>query len=462
MSSLETGYPDAEFHAGLSASRAHLGLQQALLAAQSAEKNALLWFADILQRKLFRELGYSSIQAYAGEALGFSPSKTSQFLRLAEALEALPLMRAAAATGEIPWTKLRELARVATPASEREWVAEARCSSRRALAAKVTQVKEQARRERHRDPAQRTLDEVLGAEAATAQPGSPVPAGPLPGGAVAAAAPAGAAAAPSTFGWATAQAPAEAPPCAVTLRLDGIQLARFDALMAKARKHRVKLSREELLLQALAAFVEGAPGSRSADSGPDQYPFTRVNSGCGPRNWEDPVPELATRADSGRALSTDGLAMDASGEGMAAPVSPRSSSVPAQVIIYKCKDCGRAEVVTSQGRRTISPSTLERIECDAIVQTPEGHNRATIPPKVRRAVLARGGHRCQVRGCGRTQNLEIHHIRPRSEGGSNKPDNLAVVCGLCHPLLHDKGLASPLLRPAGVPSSAPRKDQPGS
>ena len=161
MPSLETGYPGAEFRGGLSASRAHEGLQQALAASHSAEKHALLWFTDILQRNLYRELGYSSIQAYAGEALGFSPSKTSQFLRLAETLEALPLMKAAAATGEIPWTKLREVARVATPASEREWVAEARCSSRRALAAKVTQVKEQARQDRRRDPAQRTLDEAL-------------------------------------------------------------------------------------------------------------------------------------------------------------------------------------------------------------------------------------------------------------------------------------------------------------
>jgi len=274
MPSLETGYPGAEFHAGLPASRAHHGLQQALLASQSAEKHALLWFTDILQRQLFRELGYSSIQAYAGEALGFSPSKTSQFLRLAETLEALPLMKAAAASGEIPWTKLREVARVATPTSEREWVAEARCSSRRALAAKVTQAKEQARQARRQDPAQRTLDEALGAVAPAVQPSSPVPAGPLPGGSVAVAAPAGAAAAPSTFGWATAQAPAEAPPCAITFRLDGMQLARFDALMAKARKRGIKLSREELLLQALAAFVEGAPGSQSEDSGPDQYPFT--------------------------------------------------------------------------------------------------------------------------------------------------------------------------------------------
>jgi len=148
MPSLETGFPGAEFKGGLPAARAHHGLQQALLAPRARRSTPCSGSPTSGSASSTGELGYSSIQAYAGEALGFSPSKTSQFLRLAETLEALPLMKAAAANGEIPWTKLREVARVATPASEREWVAEARCSSRRTLAAKVTQVKEQARQDR--------------------------------------------------------------------------------------------------------------------------------------------------------------------------------------------------------------------------------------------------------------------------------------------------------------------------
>ena len=53
---------------------------------QRAEKNAVLWFAEINGRGLFRELGYSSIHQYAAEALGFSQSRTYQFLRLAESV----------------------------------------------------------------------------------------------------------------------------------------------------------------------------------------------------------------------------------------------------------------------------------------------------------------------------------------------------------------------------------------
>ena len=45
-------------------------MKEALAELGRAEKNALLWFADIWKRKLYRELGYSSIKVYASEALG--------------------------------------------------------------------------------------------------------------------------------------------------------------------------------------------------------------------------------------------------------------------------------------------------------------------------------------------------------------------------------------------------------
>jgi hypothetical protein len=245
------------------------------------------------------------------------------------------------------------------------------------------------------------------------------------------------------LGWATAQAPAAAPPCAVTFRLDGMQLARFDALMAKARKHGIRLSREELLLQALAAFVEGAPASQLEESGPDQYPFTRVNSG------ETPGSSPADPREAPGSNPTN------SGARLASAGSVRARSVPAQIILYRCQGCGRAEVVTSQGRRAVSKSMLERIECDAVVQAPGLPNRSTILPSVRQAVLARDGHRCQIRACGSTQSLEVHHVRPRSQGGSNKPENIISLFAPCHQLLHEKGLASTLLRPtAELPSSA--------
>jgi len=54
------------------------------------------------------------------------------------------------------------------------------------------------------------------------------------------------------------------------------------------------------------------------------------------------------------------------------------------------------------------------------------------------AILKRDRFRCQVPGCNCRRNLHIHHIIPRSHGGSDEPGNLIVLCEKCHlRLLHD-------------------------
>ncbi len=125
----------------MSANEIHARLEAALSELQRAEKNVVLLFGEILSRKLYRDLGYSSIQAYAAEALGFTPSKTSQFVRLTGALEELPCLRRSVASGELGWTKAREVAKVATPTSEEKWIAEAGRSSSRSLEQKVRAVR---------------------------------------------------------------------------------------------------------------------------------------------------------------------------------------------------------------------------------------------------------------------------------------------------------------------------------
>lgn len=84
----------------VSAHEADAALRQPLDELLGAERNAVLWFAEIARRKLYLELGYASIHQYASEALGFSNNKTGRFLRLAADLERLPGMRAAPAKGE--------------------------------------------------------------------------------------------------------------------------------------------------------------------------------------------------------------------------------------------------------------------------------------------------------------------------------------------------------------------------
>ncbi|MBC8426457.1 HNH endonuclease [bacterium] len=145
----------------MSAAELHTRLEAALRDLKRAERNAVLLFGEIMRRRLYRDLGYPSIHIYAAEALGFSPSKTSQFVRLAGALEELPKLRRSVALGELGWTKAREVAKVATPGSESRWIAEAARSSSRGLESKVRAARKEARR-REKPP---TLDIDAGTDA---------------------------------------------------------------------------------------------------------------------------------------------------------------------------------------------------------------------------------------------------------------------------------------------------------
>jgi len=51
---------------------------------------AVLWFQEIVERELYRELGYCSVYQYAAVELEFSRTRTGNFLQLARKLEALP------------------------------------------------------------------------------------------------------------------------------------------------------------------------------------------------------------------------------------------------------------------------------------------------------------------------------------------------------------------------------------
>ena len=51
------------------------------------------------------------------------------------------------------------------------------------------------------------------------------------------------------------------------------------------------------------------------------------------------------------------------------------------------------------------------------------------------SVRDRDGNKCVI--CGREGYLlHVHHVKPRSEGGSDYPSNLVSVCATCHAKAH--------------------------
>lgn len=68
-----------------------------------------------------------------------------------------------------------------------------------------------------------------------------------------------------------------------------------------------------------------------------------------------------------------------------------------------------------------------------------------VSPDVRKLVRERDGFKCRVCGVPETKKnkLQLHHIKYRSRGGSNHPDNLMLVCQECHTAIHKGEIQCP-------------------
>ncbi len=54
--------------------------------------------------------------------------------------------------------------------------------------------------------------------------------------------------------------------------------------------------------------------------------------------------------------------------------------------------------------------------------------------ELQRQVLERDGWRCQF--CGSMQNLQVHHLKLRSQSGDDVEQNLITLCADCHARMH--------------------------
>jgi HNH endonuclease len=117
-----------------------------------------------------------------------------------------------------------------------------------------------------------------------------------------------------------------------------------------------------------------------------------------------------------------------------------------QVAVDVCEHCQRARQVASGDTIELSQAAAAMVHCDAqqvsaLVGTKHeaAHVRAAqdIPPATRRAVIRRDRGRCQVPGCAHAHFVDLHHVVPRSEGGSHDARNLVTLCGAHHRGAHE-------------------------
>lgn len=309
------------------ARRAHEALVRALRDYEDAEKNAVLCFARVYHGRAYQALGYASIYHYAEKELDFKRGKTEQFVRLAKDFQRLPELAKAVESDKIPWTQAREVGKVATPETQRQWVDRATQTSRRQLMREVREARKPTA-----PPIQTTL--------------MPAP------------------------------RPIGDPPVRYGFDLTPAQMAEAQVLLDRLRPGR---DRGQLFLDALAALVT--------------------------QEREQPEKKIQTRVG---------------------------------IVAYRCEECDAIDVPAGAGLKRLHPVDADALACDADHIDRQGGRRSSIPPRIRRQVLARDRHRC-VR-CGSTRFLHIHHRHRRADGGQHTLANCVTVCAPCHRLHHARGI----------------------
>ncbi|MBK7076059.1 MAG: HNH endonuclease [Myxococcales bacterium] len=80
------------------------------------------WLRRARALGVHREFGFATFFEYVERVLGYAPGPARERLRVADALEGLPKLRAAMSAGDVAYSAARELTRVATVDTEAAWL----------------------------------------------------------------------------------------------------------------------------------------------------------------------------------------------------------------------------------------------------------------------------------------------------------------------------------------------------
>jgi 5-methylcytosine-specific restriction endonuclease McrA len=161
------------------------------------------------------------------------------------------------------------------------------------------------------------------------------------------------------------------------------------------------------------------------------------------------------RTEAGGPLDDDAALLLLARQVLAGPSDDGRASY--QLELSVCEQCQRTQQVAQGELVEVSAEVAAMVRCDAqqlasphvgqasearvntkTAPTRKRRVRATqtVPPSVRRAVLRRDRHCCQVPGCRHVGFVDVHHVQAREEGGAHDPDNLVTLCAAHHRACH--------------------------
>lgn len=374
-------FSDSELVEELASHAAHLAV---------AECRYVLLVAEIDRREIWGDPGTRSCAHWLNWRCGTSMSAAREQVRVGRALERLPLVRGAFASGQISYSKARAITRIATPQTEAQLVEWAGV----ATAAQMEQIVRSYRRA--------SSDE--GTEALAKHHRRYL----------------------RTYTDSDGMVVIQA----LLAPEDGaIVLGAIEAARDQLREDRAEPEEQS---EPVAPAPPPAGPDVSAET-PSSL-LHHVNEGEGATSME----RVDALVHACRSVLEGGL-------------SSADHEPQVQVVVHvdeKVLENPSAEGCSYiEGVGAISSHTARRLVCDAGIAPliykvdaqveSEGMTRS-IPRQMRRAVLARDGG-CRWPACTQRRYVELHHVVFWSRGGRTSPGNLVTICRFHHRLVHEAG-----------------------
>ena len=354
------------------------------------EREICRWLLAAERLGVHTRAGHASLREYAERIVGLNGRQTEERLRVGRALAGLPVLDEALATGELSWSVVRELSRVATADTEEAWRAWAKWRRSREI--------EQAVAARHRGdgPDDRGDPSLVKHK--------------------------------------------------LSFEVRAETMALFRDAQAAVRAELGGHVDDDTLLYEIARRALGGSGedgrasyqvavTRCGDCG-----RTSIDAGGESHLVDDVVAEMAA-CDAQRIGCVTGPHPSSHAEATTHPEAPppkgesrarNARSAAATASPHTGAPPPEASTQARNARRLPAGASPHM----GAPSSKRARATQTIPPAVRREVLRRDRRRCVVPGCRNHVFLDVHHLDPRAEGGGHHPDRLATLCGGHHRSVH--------------------------
>jgi len=345
----------------------------------AGEARLLTLVGELDERGAWALHGVRSCAHWLSWRVGMAPGTARERVRVARCLRELPVMSAAFGRGELSWSQVRALTRVATPADEERLVALARSSTGEQL-------------ERICRGIRRALKPVEDAQD------------------------------PEQAAWQSRPR--------VTYDDDG--LMRLTVCLPAEEGQVVLAALEQTLadLWGVPAGTPVVPAPRDAvedvPAGTPVVPAPRDTGEDVPAGTPEPVtpPRSPTLADALLALCTR------------TRITDDKARARLKVVLDPLTGWAR----TADGE-LLPPGAVQHTLTAPETSLPltrhdRGRDSREVPATLRALLGQVDGERCRFVGCRRTRHLHAHHVLYWSQGGRMDLSNLILLCSHCHQLVH--------------------------